>query len=144
MSSFRGVGTALITPFTESGALDEAALQKFVDWQIAEGVNFLVPCGTTGENPTLTADEHARVVQLTQWPKHLDGVACQEKAQPRQRCIALQRSLRQMVAFTRVRFAQRRHGRGQPRLVTYRQRKARAHLLHRCVETFAPGERRCR
>ena len=65
MSSFRGVGTALITPFTESGALDEAALQKFVDWQIAEGVNFLVPCGTTGENPTLTADEHARVVQLT-------------------------------------------------------------------------------
>ncbi|HEY0372332.1 MAG TPA: 4-hydroxy-tetrahydrodipicolinate synthase [Thermoanaerobaculia bacterium] len=65
MSSFRGVGTALITPFTESGALDEAALQKFVDWQITEGVNFLVPCGTTGENPTLTAEEHARVVELT-------------------------------------------------------------------------------
>ncbi len=65
MSSFRGVGTALITPFTESGALDEAALEKFVDWQIAEGVNFLVPCGTTGENPTLSADEHARVVELT-------------------------------------------------------------------------------
>jgi 4-hydroxy-tetrahydrodipicolinate synthase len=65
MSSFRGVGTALITPFTESGALDEAALGKFVDWQIAEGVNFLVPCGTTGENPTLNADEHARVVELT-------------------------------------------------------------------------------
>ena len=62
---FRGVGTALITPFTESGALDEAALRRFVDWQITEGVNFLVPCGTTGENPTLTPDEHRRVIELT-------------------------------------------------------------------------------
>lgn len=62
---FRGVGTALITPFTDSGSLDETALEKFVDWQIAEGVNFLVPCGTTGENPTLSADEHRRVVELT-------------------------------------------------------------------------------
>lgn len=62
---FRGVGTALITPFTHDGALDEAALARFVDWQIAEGVNFLVPCGTTGENPTLTAEEHRRVVELT-------------------------------------------------------------------------------
>ena len=62
---FRGLGTALITPFTSSGALDESALTRFVDWQIAEGVNFLVPCGTTGENPTLTADEHRRVVELT-------------------------------------------------------------------------------
>ena len=65
MSSFRGVGTALITPFKDDGALDEAALAKFVDWQITEGVNFLVPCGTTGENPTLSADEHRRVVELT-------------------------------------------------------------------------------
>lgn len=62
---FRGVGTALITPFTRDGSLDEAALERFVDWQIAEGVNFLVPCGTTGENPTLTAEEHRRVVELT-------------------------------------------------------------------------------
>lgn len=65
MSSFRGVGTALITPFTDDGALDEGALAKFVDWQITEGVSFLVPCGTTGENPTLSADEHARVVEIT-------------------------------------------------------------------------------
>src|SRR5215210_3699691 len=64
-SMFKGVGTALVTPFQEDGSLDERGLQKFVDWQIAEGVNFLVPCGTTGENPTLTADEHARVVELT-------------------------------------------------------------------------------
>ncbi len=62
---FRGLGTALITPFTSSGAPDESALARFVDWQITEGVNFLVPCGTTGENPTLTAEEHRRVVELT-------------------------------------------------------------------------------
>jgi 4-hydroxy-tetrahydrodipicolinate synthase len=62
---FRGVGTALVTPFREDGSLDEGALEKFVDWQVTEGVNFLVPCGTTGENPTLTADEHRRVVELT-------------------------------------------------------------------------------
>ena len=62
---FRGVGTALVTPFHDDGSLDEGALAKFVDWQITEGVNFLVPCGTTGENPTLTADEHQRVVEIT-------------------------------------------------------------------------------
>lgn len=62
---FRGLGTALITPFKSDGSLDEAGLQRFVDWQIAEGVNFLVPCGTTGENPTLTHGEHRRVVELT-------------------------------------------------------------------------------
>lgn len=62
--SFRGLGTALITPFTESGALDERALERFVDFQIDGGVDFLVPCGTTGENPALTADEHRRVVEL--------------------------------------------------------------------------------
>jgi 4-hydroxy-tetrahydrodipicolinate synthase len=64
-SDFRGVGTALVTPFRDDGSLDEGALEKFVDWQITEGVNFLVPCGTTGENPTLTAEEHRRVVELT-------------------------------------------------------------------------------
>jgi 4-hydroxy-tetrahydrodipicolinate synthase len=62
---FRGVGTALITPFKDDGSLDELALQKFVLWQLEEGINFLVPCGTTGENPALTADEHRRVVELT-------------------------------------------------------------------------------
>ena len=62
---FRGVGTALITPFRSDGSIDERALERFVDWQIEEGVNFLVPCGTTGENPALSADEHRRVVELT-------------------------------------------------------------------------------
>jgi len=62
---FRGAGTALITPFRTDGALDEAAFKRFVDWQITEGIDFLVPCGTTGENPALTPDEHKRVVELT-------------------------------------------------------------------------------
>ena len=62
--TFRGVGTALVTPFKESGALDENALERFVDFQIEGGVNFLVPCGTTGENPALTQEEHRRVVEI--------------------------------------------------------------------------------
>jgi 4-hydroxy-tetrahydrodipicolinate synthase len=64
MTKFRGVGTALVTPFRPDGSLDEAALEKFVDFQIEGGVNFLVPCGTTGENPALTQEEHRRVVEI--------------------------------------------------------------------------------
>lgn len=64
MANFRGLGTALVTPFKLDGSLDEAAFQRFVDWQIDEGVDFLVPCGTTGENPALTHEEHLRVVEL--------------------------------------------------------------------------------
>jgi 4-hydroxy-tetrahydrodipicolinate synthase len=62
---FRGTGVALVTPFKSDGALDQAALEKLVDWQIEQGTNFLVPCGTTGENPALSADEHRRVVEIT-------------------------------------------------------------------------------
>jgi 4-hydroxy-tetrahydrodipicolinate synthase len=61
---FRGAMTALITPF-KNGALDEAALQSLVEWQIAEGIHGLVPVGTTGESPTLSHAEHERVVELT-------------------------------------------------------------------------------
>ncbi len=61
---FRGLGTALVTPWKTDGSLDEAAFAKFVDWQIDQGVNFLVPCGTTGENPAMTVDEHRRVVEI--------------------------------------------------------------------------------
>lgn len=61
---FRGVGTALVTPFTRSGALDENALERFVEFQIQEGINFLVPCGTTGENPALTEEEQRRVIEI--------------------------------------------------------------------------------
>jgi len=63
-SPLSGVGTALITPFLHDGAVDEVALRALVDWQIAEGVHFLVPCGSTGEAATLSLDEHRRVVEL--------------------------------------------------------------------------------
>jgi 4-hydroxy-tetrahydrodipicolinate synthase len=61
---FKGSITALITPF-KNGKLDEDALRKFVDWQIAEGTHGLVPTGTTGESPTLNFDEHKRVIEIT-------------------------------------------------------------------------------
>jgi 4-hydroxy-tetrahydrodipicolinate synthase len=60
---FRGAITALITPF-KNGALDEAALQSLVDWQITEGIQGLVPVGTTGESPTLSHAEHERAVEV--------------------------------------------------------------------------------
>ena len=59
-----GCGTALVTPFRADGAIDEAALRALVDWQIAEGIHFLVPCGSTGEAATMSADEHRRVVEI--------------------------------------------------------------------------------
>lgn len=61
---FKGSITALITPFTADGAVDEKAFQDFVQWQIDQGTDGLVPVGTTGESPTLTHDEHKRVVEL--------------------------------------------------------------------------------
>src|SRR5512141_2230329 len=62
---FTGCGTALVTPFTETLALDESTLRRLVRRQIDQGINFLVPCGTTGESPTLTHAEHLRVVEIT-------------------------------------------------------------------------------
>jgi 4-hydroxy-tetrahydrodipicolinate synthase len=62
---FTGTGTALVTPFRRDGSLDEATLQALVKRQIDAGIDFLVPCGTTGESPTLTHEEHLRVVQIT-------------------------------------------------------------------------------
>lgn len=62
---FTGCGTALVTPFRSDLSLDEGALRRLVRRQIEAGINFLVPCGTTGENPTLTRAEHLRVVEIT-------------------------------------------------------------------------------
>ena len=62
---FTGTGTALVTPFRRDGSLDEATLQALVKRQIDAGIDFLVPCGTTGESPTLTHEEHLRVVQIS-------------------------------------------------------------------------------
>jgi 4-hydroxy-tetrahydrodipicolinate synthase len=62
---FQGCGTALVTPFRKDGSLDEFTLRSLVKRQIDQGINFLVPCGTTGESPTLTHKEHLRVVEIT-------------------------------------------------------------------------------
>ncbi|HBF61512.1 MAG TPA: 4-hydroxy-tetrahydrodipicolinate synthase [Methyloceanibacter sp.] len=63
MPPFQGSITALITPFKD-GSVDEHAFRKFVEWQIDQGTHGLVPCGTTGESPTLDHDEHRRVIEL--------------------------------------------------------------------------------
>ncbi len=62
---FTGCGTALITPFRPDQSLDEAALRRLVRRQVEAGIDFLVPCGTTGESPTLEHAEHLRVVEIT-------------------------------------------------------------------------------
>ena len=61
---FTGVGTAIVTPFTTTLILDEDAVRRLARRQIDEGVHFLVPCGTTGESPTLSEEERARIVQI--------------------------------------------------------------------------------
>ncbi|MBN2417472.1 4-hydroxy-tetrahydrodipicolinate synthase [bacterium] len=60
----QGAGTALVTPFRRNGEIDDESLKKLVDFQIAEGIDFLVPCGTTGESATMTQEEHLHVVDL--------------------------------------------------------------------------------
>ncbi len=62
---FRGVGVALVTPFTESGSIDFDALERHVEYQVDGGVNMLVPCGTTGESVTMSAAEQAQVIEAT-------------------------------------------------------------------------------
>jgi len=57
--------TALVTPFDASGEVDLAALERLVEWQISEGIDGLVPCGTTGEGATLDGDEQERVIELS-------------------------------------------------------------------------------
>ena len=63
-TAFTGCGTALVTPFTSSGAVDEAAVRRLAKRQVDAGIHFLVPCGTTGEAPTLSAAERRHVVEL--------------------------------------------------------------------------------
>lgn len=60
-----GAGTAIVTPFTSAGEIDEAALRRFVAWQVEEGINYIVPCGSTGEAATMTSEEQRRVVDIT-------------------------------------------------------------------------------
>jgi len=63
-TNWTGVGTAMVTPFTASGDLDEAAVRRLGRRQIDAGIHFLVPCGTTGESPTLTDDERVRIIEI--------------------------------------------------------------------------------
>jgi 4-hydroxy-tetrahydrodipicolinate synthase len=65
MVKLRGCGTALVTPFLGDGSIDEKALRALVAWQIESGIDFLVPCGTTGESPTLSHDEWRKVIVTT-------------------------------------------------------------------------------
>jgi 4-hydroxy-tetrahydrodipicolinate synthase len=65
LMQLRGCGTALITPFRQDGAIDEPALRNLLAWQIESGIDFLVPCGTTGETPTLSHEEWLRVIDIT-------------------------------------------------------------------------------
>ncbi|NWG13030.1 MAG: 4-hydroxy-tetrahydrodipicolinate synthase [Acidobacteria bacterium] len=65
LEKLKGCGTALITPFKPDGSLDESALAALVDWQVREGIHFLVPCGTTGESVNLEHDEYISVVRIT-------------------------------------------------------------------------------
>jgi 4-hydroxy-tetrahydrodipicolinate synthase len=65
MTNWSGVGTALVTPFTRGGAIDEPALRALVARQVDGGVHFVVPCGTTGETPALSDDERERVIRIT-------------------------------------------------------------------------------
>src|SRR5512146_2461082 len=63
--NLRGCGTAIVTPFKADGSIDEPALRALVAWQVESGIGFLVPCGTTGETPTLSRDEWLRVIDIT-------------------------------------------------------------------------------
>lgn len=63
--NLKGCGTALVTPFLPDGRLDEKALASLVEWQVQAGIQFLVPCGTTGESVTLEHDEYLAVVRIT-------------------------------------------------------------------------------
>ena len=61
----RGCGTALVTPFHQDGSIDDSALRNLVAWQVESGIDFLVPCGTTGETPTLSREEWLHVIDTT-------------------------------------------------------------------------------
>ncbi|MCC6245429.1 MAG: 4-hydroxy-tetrahydrodipicolinate synthase [Gemmatimonadaceae bacterium] len=97
--TLRGCGTALVTPFTASGAVDEHALRQFVEWQVTQGIHFVVPCGSTGEAVTLSPEEHHRVVEIT--VEQVNGrvpVVAGAGSNDTQRAIALSRTAKRAGA----------------------------------------------
>ena len=85
-----GCGTALVTPFARDGSVDERALKSLVDWQLAEGVHFLVPCGSTGEAATMSPDEQRRVIEIVvQTAKGRVPIVAGAASNDTQRAIAL-------------------------------------------------------
>jgi 4-hydroxy-tetrahydrodipicolinate synthase len=94
-----GCGTALVTPFNADGSLDEGALSALVDWQIDEGIHFLVPCGSTGEAATMTTDEHRRTVEIV--VKQANGrvpICAGAGSNDTQKAIALSKMMRDVGA----------------------------------------------
>jgi len=85
---FRGAITALVTPF-KNGKVDEKALRDLIEFQIANGIDGLVPCGTTGESPTLTHDEHDRVIEMTieTAKKECRSLPVRDPTARRRRCV---------------------------------------------------------
>jgi 4-hydroxy-tetrahydrodipicolinate synthase len=97
--ALRGCGTALATPFNTDGSIDEGALRAFVDWQIAEGIHFLVPCGSTGEAATMTLEEHKRVVQITiEQAKGRVPIVAGAGSNDTQKAVALSKEMRDLGA----------------------------------------------
>jgi 4-hydroxy-tetrahydrodipicolinate synthase len=93
--ALRGCGTALVTPFNRSGSVDKAALRSLVDWQIDEGIHFLVPCGSTGEAATMTLDEHRSVVEMVvEQAKGRVPIVAGAGSNDTQKAIALSRLMR--------------------------------------------------
>ncbi|HEV7991542.1 MAG TPA: 4-hydroxy-tetrahydrodipicolinate synthase [Gemmatimonadaceae bacterium] len=98
-ASLTGCGTALATPFTAAGAIDERALRSFIDWQLDEGIDFLVPCGSTGEAATMSLAEHRRVVEITaEQVRGRVAVVAGAGSNDTQKAIALSRDMREAGA----------------------------------------------
>jgi 4-hydroxy-tetrahydrodipicolinate synthase len=97
--SLRGCGTALVTPFNQDGSIDEGALRALVDWQIEQGIHFLVPCGSTGEAATMSVDEHRRVVQVTvEQAKGRVPIVAGAASNDTAKAVALSRAMKELGA----------------------------------------------
>ena len=130
---FQGCGTALVTPFKADQSLDEEALRRLVRRQIEGGIHFLVPCGTTGENPTLTRQEHLRVVEITLEEAQRKG--------PRPRRRGRQRHARGGLAGQGPRSARRRRPAGRHPVLQQADARRPVRALRRDRPRHPPADR---